>query len=124
MSLIVILMNISEVPAAFATIVDSAFNVPRCWRLCWCYGMGGNDLVPPAGSSRTRQVWQAPIAHAVAQTNEPVEQGLVAMLNMIDTLIVCTMTGLVIVLTGVLESGVSRIQPLWPLALLAGGEWS
>jgi AGCS family alanine or glycine:cation symporter len=50
----------------------------------------------------------APIAHAAAKTNEPVEQGLVAMLGtFIDTLVVCTMTGLVIMLTGVLESGIS-----------------
>ena len=50
----------------------------------------------------------APIAHAAAKTSQPVEQGLVAMLGtFIDTLVVCTMTGLVIMLTGVLESGIS-----------------
>ncbi len=44
----------------------------------------------------------APIAHAAAKTNEPVREGVVAMLGpLIDTLIICTMTGLVIVITGV-----------------------
>jgi len=50
----------------------------------------------------------APIAHAAAQTDQPVEQGLVAMLGtFIDTLIVCSITGLVIVIMDVLPSGVS-----------------
>ena len=43
-----------------------------------------------------------PIAHAAAKTKEAVREGAVAMLGpLIDTLIICTMTGLVIVLTGV-----------------------
>jgi AGCS family alanine or glycine:cation symporter len=50
----------------------------------------------------------APIAHAAAQTDQPVEQGMIAMLGtFIDTLIVCSMTGLVIVIMDVLPSGVS-----------------
>ncbi|MBT4522707.1 MAG: sodium:alanine symporter family protein, partial [Halieaceae bacterium] len=50
----------------------------------------------------------APIAHAAARTDEPVQQGMIAMLGtFIDTLIVCTMTGLVIVLMDVLPTGVS-----------------
>jgi AGCS family alanine or glycine:cation symporter len=50
----------------------------------------------------------APIAHAAARTNEPVQQGMIAMLGtFIDTLIVCTMTGLVIVIMDVWPSGVS-----------------
>ena len=48
----------------------------------------------------------APIAHAAAQTNDPVKQGTIAMLGtFIDTLIVCTITGLVIVITGVWTTG-------------------
>ena len=50
----------------------------------------------------------APIAHAAAKTDQPVEQGMIAMLGtFIDTLIVCSMTGLVIVIMDVLPSGVS-----------------
>lgn len=48
----------------------------------------------------------APIAHAAAQTNDPVAQGTVAMLGtFIDTLIICTITGLVILVSGVWDSG-------------------
>ena len=50
----------------------------------------------------------APIAHAAAQTDDPVRQGTVAMLGtFIDTLIVCTITGLVIVVSGVWSTGES-----------------
>ena len=46
----------------------------------------------------------APIAHATAKTDEPVREGLVASLGpFIDTLVICTMTGLVIVMTGVFK---------------------
>ena len=123
MSLIVILMNISEVPAAFATIVDSAFNGASAaggfaGATVWAairFGVARGIFSNEAG------LGSAPIAHAAAQTNEPVEQGLVAMLGtMIDTLIVCTMTGLVIVLTGVLESGVSGRASMTLGAVLPG----
>ena len=128
MSLIVILMNISDVPAAFSTIVDSAFNGASAaggfaGATVWAairFGVARGIFSNEAG------LGSAPIAHAAAKTNEPVEQGLVAMLGtMIDTLIVCTMTGLVIVLTGVLESGVSgaSLTSMAFGAVLPGGEW-
>ena len=48
----------------------------------------------------------APIAHAAARTSDPVRQGLIAMLGtFIDTIIVCTMTGLVIITSGAWQSG-------------------
>jgi alanine or glycine:cation symporter, AGCS family len=48
----------------------------------------------------------APIAHAAARTEEPVREGLVAMLGpLIDTLVICTMTALVILVTGALQTG-------------------
>jgi AGCS family alanine or glycine:cation symporter len=50
----------------------------------------------------------APIAHAAAQTRDPVRQGFIAMLGtFIDTIIVCSITGLVILTSGVWDSGVS-----------------
>ena len=53
----------------------------------------------------------APIAHATAKTKEPVREGLVASLGpFIDTLMICTMTGLAIVTTGVFKDRV--VQPL------------
>jgi AGCS family alanine or glycine:cation symporter len=128
MSLVVILMNISEVPAAFTTIIDSAFNGASAaggfaGATVWAairFGVARGIFSNEAG------LGSAPIAHAAAKTDEPVEQGLVAMLGtLIDTLIVCTMTGLVIVLTGVLDSGVSgaSLTAMAFGAVLPGGEW-
>jgi AGCS family alanine or glycine:cation symporter len=49
----------------------------------------------------------APMAHAAAKVNEPVREGLVAMIGpFIDTLIICTMTGLIIIVSGQWDSGV------------------
>jgi len=100
----VIIFNIGEIPAAFGAIVSGAFN-PQA-------SLGGSV----AGVFLTTLLWgvkrglfsneagqgSAPIAHAAAKTDEPVREGVVAMLGpLIDTLIICTMTGLAIVSTGV-----------------------
>lgn len=62
----------------------------------------------------------APIAHAAAKTNNPVEQGHIAMLGtFIDTIILCTMTALVIMVTGVWQSGETG-SPLTALAFTTG----
>ena len=128
MSVIVIAMNLSEVPAAFGTIINSAFSGASAaggfaGATVWAairFGVARGIFSNEAG------LGSAPIAHAAAQTNEPVEQGMVAMLGtLIDTLIVCTMTGLVIVLTGVLESGESGAS-LTAMAFgqaFPSGEW-
>jgi AGCS family alanine or glycine:cation symporter len=128
MSLIVILMNIAEVPAALGTIVSSAFNGASAaggfaGATVWAalrFGVARGIFSNEAG------LGSAPIAHAAAQTSEPVEQGMIAMLGtFIDTLIVCTMTGLVIVLTGVFETGESGAA-LTSMAFaqsIPGGEW-
>ena len=108
--LIVIAMNITAVPAAFATIVESAFSPTAAtggfagatvWAaLRWGVARGMFSNEAGLGS--------APIAHAAARTDQPVEQGMIAMLGtFIDTLIVCTMTGLVIVIMDVWPTGVS-----------------
>jgi AGCS family alanine or glycine:cation symporter len=110
MSLVVLLSHIGEVPAAFATIVQSAltghaaaggFAGATVWAALR-FGVARGIFSNEAG------LGSAPIAHAAARTNEPVQQGLIAMLGtFIDTLVVCTMTGLVIVIMDVLPSGIS-----------------
>jgi len=110
MSLVVILTHMSEVPAAIAHIVDSALNGSAAaggfaGATVWAalrFGVARGIFSNEAG------LGSAPIAHAAARTNEPVQQGMIAMLGtFIDTLIVCTMTGLVIVIMDVLPTGVS-----------------
>jgi AGCS family alanine or glycine:cation symporter len=110
MSTLVIALHIEQVPEALATIIDSAFNGSSA-----AGGFAGASVWAAIRFGVARGIFSneaglgsAPIAHAAARTNEPVEQGLIAMLGtFIDTLVVCTMTGLVIMLTGVLESGIS-----------------
>ena len=96
--IVVLLKHIGEIPAAFGTIVESAFNPGAAW--------GGFIGVLVTGFKRAAfsneaGVGSAAIAHSAAKTKEPVREGIVALLEpFIDTIIVCTMTGLVIVITG------------------------
>jgi AGCS family alanine or glycine:cation symporter len=99
MTLSVILLNLPAVPGLLAQIVGDAFN-PRA-------AAGGFVAVMLIGISRGAFSNEAGVgtevmAHGAARTNEPVREGLVAMLGpVIDTLIVCTCTAIVILLTGV-----------------------
>ena len=110
MGIVVIALHIDEVPAALVAIVESAFAGSAAvggfaGATIWAairFGVARGIFSNEAG------LGSAPIAHAAAKTDEPVEQGLIAMLGtFIDTLVVCTMTGLVIVIMDVLPSGVS-----------------
>ncbi len=94
--------NFEHIPAAFATIFKSAFGADAV-----AGGVIGAILVSvQAGVARgifsnEAGLGSAPIATAAAQTKEPVRQGLVAMTGtFFDTVIICTMTGLTIVITG------------------------
>ncbi len=102
-SLAVIGTNLGEIPAAFSLIFSHAFNGTAATggftgAAVWAaihFGVARGVFSNEAG------LGSAPIAHAAAQTNDPVQQGTIATLGtFIDTLIVCTMTALVIILTG------------------------
>jgi AGCS family alanine or glycine:cation symporter len=110
MGVIVIAMNLGAVPGAVATIVESAFTGSAA-----AGGFAGASIWAAIRFGVARGIFSneaglgsAPIAHAAARTDEPVEQGMVAMLGtFIDTLVVCSITGLVIVIMDVLPSGIS-----------------
>ncbi|MCH8495527.1 MAG: sodium:alanine symporter family protein [Balneolales bacterium] len=106
-ALTILLMNYEMIIPSFGLIISSAFS-PEAG----AYGIG-------SGAIMTTLVWgirrglfsneagqgSAPIAHAAAKTDEPVREGVVALLEpFIDTLMICTMTGLVIIITGVWDS--------------------
>ncbi len=101
---LVLLINIGSVPEAFATIFANAFSGEAA-------AGGAFGQVVLMGFKRgifsnEAGLGSAPIAHAAAKTNDPVRQGTVAMLGtFIDTLIICTMTALVIITTGVYANG-------------------
>ncbi|HEX2213751.1 MAG TPA: sodium:alanine symporter family protein, partial [Mycobacterium sp.] len=102
-ALIIILMHLGDVIPTFALIFREAFNPSA--------GVAGTGI----GALLVTLMWgvrrglfsneagqgSAPIAHAAAKTDEPVSEGVVALLEpLIDTLVICTMTGLVIIMTG------------------------
>lgn len=99
--LVVIAMNYQNIPSAFATIFQMAFT-PEA-------GLGavlGSMLIgiQRAAFSNEAGVGSAAIVHATAKTNDPVSQGFVGMLGpFIDTVIICMVTALVIVITGAYE---------------------
>jgi len=107
-ALFVIVTHIDQVPDALLLIVSSAFSETAAvggftGAAVWAairFGVARGVFSNEAG------LGSAPIAHAAAKTNSPVQQGMIAMLGtFIDTLIVCTMTALVIVITGAWSSG-------------------
>ena len=127
-SSVILLLNLSAIPAAYALIVESAFSpvaatggfagatVWAALRMGFARGIFSNE----AG------LGSAPIAHAAARTNQPVRQGMIAMLGtFIDTLIVCTMTGLVIIIMDVWTTGVSgaSLTSMASSSALPGGEY-
>lgn len=107
-ALVILVMNAAEVPRAIMAIFDLAFTgeaaaggaVGASIWLAIRWGVARGVFSNEAGLGST------PIAHAAARTTSPVRQGLVAMLGtFFDTIVVCTMTALVILVTGALASG-------------------
>ncbi|MCY3729267.1 MAG: sodium:alanine symporter family protein [Nitrospira sp.] len=102
-ALLVILINITEVPQAIALIFKHAFTPAAATG-----GFAGAAVAAAVRFGVARGVFSnesglgsAAIAHAAAKTNNPVRQGIIAMLGtFIDTIIVCTMTSLVILTSG------------------------
>ena len=121
-SLYILIMHADALPGAFATIVESAFTGSAA-----AGGFAGAGIILAIQFGVARGVFSneagmgtAPIAHAAAKTNDPVEQGHIAMLGtFIDTIILCTMTALVIMVTGVWTSGETG-SPLTALAFSTG----
>ena len=102
-ALLIIAINIAEVPAAIGLIFTHAFTPAAATG-----GFAGAAVAAAVRFGVARGVFSnesglgsAAIAHAAAQTNSPVRQGIIAMLGtFIDTLVVCTMTALVILTSG------------------------
>jgi len=107
-ALYIIVTNLGDLLPSFALIFTEAFNPTA--------GVAGTGV----GAILTTLMWgvkrglfsneagqgSAPIAHAAAKTDEPVSEGVVGLLEpFIDTLMICTLTGLVIIMTGVWNTG-------------------
>jgi len=125
--MLILLTHIGSVGAALGTIVSSAFSMEA--------GAGGFVGVLIQGFRRAAfsneaGTGSAAIVHAAARTEEPMREGIVALLEpFIDTIIVCSMTGIVLVVTGAHEnpaagSGISMtswafatVFPWFPIVL-------
>ncbi|MDG2116025.1 MAG: sodium:alanine symporter family protein [Porticoccaceae bacterium] len=100
---LILISYYQAIPSAIALIVDSAFNGTAATG-----GFAGAAMIAGLRAGVARGIFSnesglgsAPIAHAAAETNSPVRQGTIAMLGtFIDTIIICTMTGLVLVASG------------------------
>ena len=108
--LVVLAINFADIPAAFALVFEHAFSPIAAeggfaGAAVWAairFGVARGVFSNEAG------LGSAPIAHAAAQTKNPINQGMVAMLGtFIDTIIICTITGLVIITSGAWTSGES-----------------
>jgi AGCS family alanine or glycine:cation symporter len=113
-ALVILLININLIPSSLSLIVKQAFapaplvgGAAGSFMLTLLWGVRRGLFSNEAGQG------SAPIAHATAKTEEPVREGLVASLGpFIDTLVICTMTGLVIVTTGVFKDKVEQTLDL------------
>ncbi len=117
-ALVILVINAAHIPEAFALIFSHAFNpaagsggfAGASVAMAIRYGVARGVFSNEAG------LGSAPIAHAAARTTSAVRQGLVAMTGVFfDTIIVCTMTALVILTSGVWDSG-ERSSALTALA--------
>ncbi len=127
--LVVLALHLGEIPDAFKLILAHAFTPIAATggfagAAVWAairFGVARGIFSNEAG------LGSAPIAHAAASTSDPVRQGSVAMLGtFIDTLVICTITGLVIVVSGVWiagDSGAALSSAAFEQALPGVGGW-
>ncbi|XXJ20985.1 alanine/glycine:cation symporter family protein [Desulfovibrio caledoniensis] len=109
-ALYILVTHMAGIPAALTLIVEQAFEPTAA-----VGGFAGASIMLAIRMGVARGVFSnesglgsAPIAAAAAQTKQPVTQALVSMTQtFIDTLVVCTMTGLVLILTGVWSNGMT-----------------
>lgn len=112
-ALTLVITNIEKIPAAIVLIVKAAFNPAA-----FTGGVVGSMMVAMQKGvargifSNEAGLGSAPIAAAAAQTKEPVRQGLVSMTGtFIDTIVICTLTGLSVVTTGAWQvEGLEGVQ--------------
>ncbi|MFQ5701173.1 MAG: alanine/glycine:cation symporter family protein [Acidobacteriota bacterium] len=114
-ALLILIIHFNLILPTFALIFREAFNPTAgvagtgtgVFLLTMTWGVRRGLFSNEAGQG------SAPIAHAAAKTDEPVSEGVVALLEpFIDTLVICTMTGLVIIMTGVWKERLPTQLPL------------
>lgn len=111
-TLAILVYNFREIPTALATIVQSAFGL----RAVGGGAIGSMMMAMQMGVARgifsnEAGLGSAPIAAAAAVADAPAQQGLISMMGtFIDTIVICTMTGLTIVITGSWNVGLEGVS--------------
>ncbi len=110
--LLILCINITAVPNAFKEIVVGAFNPASI-----AGGVGGYTIYRAVTAGVQKGIFaneaglgSTPIALAESQIDDPVKEGLISMGGMIVTIIICVMTGLIIVLTGAYNQGLNGLN--------------
>ncbi len=108
---ILLINNVDKIPGALKEIIEGAFGIrPIAGGVLGSILMSMQKGIARGIFSNESGLGSAPIAAAAAQTHEPVRQGLVSMTGtFIDTIIICTMTGLCIVITGAWDMGLEGV---------------
>lgn len=110
--LVIIIYNIKDLPAAIGTVIESAFGV----RAAAGGALGAMMVAMQKGIARgifsnEAGLGSAPIAAAAAKTHTTVRQGLISMTGtFIDTIVICTMTGITLVITKATEQGLEGAE--------------
>ncbi len=108
----ILVVNVKEIPEALGTVLASAFGA----RAVAGGALGAMMIAMQKGIARgifsnEAGLGTAPIAAAAAKTNEPVRQGLVSMTGtFLDTIVVCAMTGMTIMVTGSWDKGLEGVD--------------
>lgn len=120
--------NASQVPEAFRIIFKSAFTHTAA-----VGGFGGAALIITIRTGVSRSLWSneagwgtSPMAHATAKTNHPIKQSMWGVFEVfVDTILICSITGLVIVTTGAWKTGIPGGAELTLKAFEMGlGKWA
>jgi len=125
----VLAMNIDQIPGIIKLIFVSAFNPHEATGAFIGGGVGYAILIGMKRALFSSEVGagSSPIAHAAAKTNEPVREGVVGGLEpFIDTIVVCTFTALVILVSGIWERSGEADYSSPPEIVEAGGpgQWT
>lgn len=117
----ILIANADQLGTAFSTIMEGAFSTKAGFGALLGVLIQGFRR---AAFSNEAGVGSASIAHSAASTDEPVREGIVALLEpFIDTIIVCTMTGLVVVITGVYDDNVGDGVLMTSAAFATALDW-
>jgi len=110
--LVILLIHIPSIPNAFVTIIKLAFNFKAAigGAMGYVIGKAITSGVQKGVFANEAGLGSTPIALASAKINDPVKQGLISMGGMIVTIVICLMTGLVVIVTGAYTKGLEGIH--------------